>query len=1268
MSRCAHARNEARADRERTGTPGTGAQAVAVPFAIEPVDESARRTRLERLRELLRTRIVLLDGAMGTMIQQRRLDEAGFRGERLRSHGRDLRGNNDILTLTRPEVVQQVHRAYLDAGADIIETNTFNSNAISQADYGTGALVGELNYRAARLARAAADECAAHSGVPRFVAGALGPTSRMCSLSPDVNDPGFRAVSFDELVAGYQEAARGLLLGGADFLLIETVIDTLNAKAAIYAAFELFEQTGTSVPLAISGTITDASGRVLSGQTTEAFWNSIRHAQPLFVGLNCALGGRLLRPYIEELSRVADTYVCAYPNAGLPNAFGEYDEGPAETAGILTEYAESGLVNILGGCCGTTPEHIRLLGEGIRGRAPRVPPAGLVKCRLAGLEPLNIDDDSLFVNVGERTNVTGSARFRKLIEANDYPAALEIARQQVTSGAQVIDINMDEGMLDSQAAMVRFLNLVAAEPDIARVPVMLDSSKWEVIEAGLKCVQGKSIVNSISLKEGEEPFLAHARKLRRYGAAAVIMAFDEQGQADTVERRVAICARAYRLLTGTVGFPPEDIIFDPNIFAVATGIEEHNAYGVAFIEATRRLKAELPHVLVSGGVSNVSFSFRGNEAVREAMHSVFLYHAIAAGMDLGIVNAGQLAIYEQIEPELRAACEDVILNRRADATERLLEVAARFKGEGAARRGEDLAWRALPVGKRLEHALVKGIDDYIIEDTEAARQAAERPLQVIEGPLMDGMNVVGDLFGAGKMFLPQVVKSARVMKRAVAHLVPYIEASKDAGAQRSNGRIVVATVKGDVHDIGKNIVGVVLQCNNFEVIDLGVMVPCERILETARREQADFIGLSGLITPSLDEMVHVAREMQRQGFELPLLIGGATTSPAHTAVKIAPQYAAAAIYVKDASRAVGVCQTLTQPAQRRAFLAKVNEEHARRREQHAAKKVKLPELSLAAARADRRALDWARYAPTAPRLPGVQRFDDYPLTELLGYIDWMPFFNAWEFAGKFPDILSDPVVGEAASNLYADARRMLKSLIAERWLRVRAVVGLFPAAAVGDDVELYADESRTRVLTTLNFLRQQKGKPAGQPHECLADYVAPKGSGVADYFGAFAVTAGIGIEEHLARFERAHDDYSAIMLKALADRLAEAAAEHFHERVRRELWGYAAQETLTNEQLVREEYRGIRPAPGYPACPDHTEKSKIWQLLEVERNAGIQLTDSYAMYPTAAVSGWYLGHPQAHYFAVGKIDRDQVEDYARRKGISVAEAERWLGPSLGYDT
>ena len=1266
MSCCGKDETARHADRGGEGGGSGGPRAPAAPFGIVPADETERKNRIERLKRLLDERIVLLDGAMGTMIQQHKLDERGFRGDRFRSHGRDLKGNNDILTLTRPDIIAAIHLTYLEAGADIIETNTFNSSSVSQSDYGMEALVPELNYRAAQIARKTADDFARSSGRPAFVAGALGPTTRMTSLSPDVNDPGYRSVSFDDLVATYSDSVRALLMGGSDLILIETVIDTLNAKAAIYAAFSTFDELDVTVPIVISGTITDASGRVLSGQTTEAFWNSIRHAQPLAVGLNCALGGKQLRPYIQELSQVADSYVCVYPNAGLPNAFGEYDELPQETAEILKEFCSSGLINIVGGCCGTTPEHIRLIREAAIQCKRRPIPSLPVKCRLAGLEPLSIDADSLFVNVGERTNVTGSAKFRKLIEAGDYAAALDVARQQVASGAQIIDVNMDEGMLDSEAAMVRFLNLVAAEPDIARVPVMIDSSKWTVIEAGLKCVQGKAVVNSISLKEGEEVFIDHARKILRYGAAAVVMAFDEKGQADTVERRVAICQRAYKILTETVGLAPQDIIFDPNIFAVATGIEEHNGYGLAFIEATRQIKERIPYALVSGGVSNVSFSFRGNDPVREAMHSVFLYHAIAAGMDMGIVNAGQLAIYEEIDRELRDVVEDVILNRRADSTERLLEMAARFKGDGGVRKQADLEWRSWPVTKRLEHALVKGIDDFVIEDTEQARLSFDRPLQVIEGPLMDGMNTVGDLFATGKMFLPQVVKSARVMKRAVAHLVPFIEENKDEVA-RKNGRIVMATVKGDVHDIGKNIVGVVLQCNNYEVIDLGVMVPCEKILETARREGADFIGLSGLITPSLDEMVNVAREMQRQNFSVPLLIGGATTSPAHTSVKIAPQYNSGVIYVKDASRSVGVCQSLSSPTQRGAFISKVNEEHARRREQHAGKRLKAPELSIQQARSNRRRIEWTTYSPAQPRAPGIHRFDDYPLSDLLGYVDWMPFFNAWEFAGKFPDVLADPVVGEAASNLYADARRMLKKVIAERWLKARAVVGLFAANSVGDDVEVYTDETRTSVLTTLNFLRQQKGKPEGQPHECLADYIAPKSSGVADHIGAFAVTAGVGIEEHVARFERAHDDYSSIMLKALADRLAEACAEHFHERVRREFWGYAGQETLTNEQLIKEGYRGIRPAPGYPACPDHTEKAKLWHLLDAEHNAGIRLTESYAMYPTAAVSGWYLAHPDSHYFALGKIDKDQVEDYAKRQKVSVVEIEKWLSPNLGYE-
>jgi 5-methyltetrahydrofolate--homocysteine methyltransferase len=1227
--------------------PDGVAKAAAVPFGVIPVDETARQERIKRLKGLLDERIVFLDGAMGTMIQQHKLDENAFRGERFRAHGKDLKGNNDILVLTKPEVIAGIHREYLEAGADIIETNTFNSSSISQADYGTEALVPEINYRAARIARETADEFARVSGRPGFVAGALGPTSRMASLSPDVNDPGYRSVTFDDLVASYMEAGRALLMGGVDLLLIETIFDVLNSKAAIFAVQSLFEELGVEVPVIISGTISDASGRLLSGQTTEAFWNSVRHAKPLAVGLNCALGATQLRQYIADLSGVADTYVSAYPNAGLPNAFGEYDETAEETAQILREFASSGLLNIVGGCCGTTPQHIRLMHESLSNYPRRPIPVLPPKCRLSGLEPLNIDEDTLFVNVGERTNVTGSAKFRKLIEAGDYNAALDIARQQVVSGAQVIDINMDEGMLDSEAAMVRFLNLIAAEPDIARVPIMVDSSKWTVIEAGLKCIQGKAVVNSISLKEGEEAFIAHAKKVRSYGAAMVVMAFDEQGQADSIERKINICKRCYEILTQRAGVPAEDIIFDPNIFAVATGIEEHNGYGKAFIDATRLIKESLPHALVSGGVSNVSFSFRGNDPVREAMHSVFLYHAINAGMDMGIVNAGQLAIYEEIEPELREVAEDVILNRRPDATERLLEVAGRFKGEAGARKQVDLQWRGLPVAKRLEHALIKGLDDFIIEDTEEARLSFERPLQVIEGPLMDGMNVVGDLFGAGKMFLPQVVKSARVMKRAVAHLVPFIE-KEQSGERRTNGRVV-------------------LQCNNFEVIDLGVMVPSEKILDTARRENADYIGLSGLITPSLDEMVHVAREMQRQGFQIPLLIGGATTSPAHTSVKIAPQYKSPVIYVKDASRSVGVCQTLSSSTSRAEFLVKVAEEHEKRREAHAGKKVKAPEYTIAQARANKRRSDWAGYSPAQPRAPGITVFDNYPLKDLLGYIDWMPFFNAWEFTGKFPDVLSDPVKGEAASNLYADARRMLKQVVSESWLKARAVIGLFPANSVGDDVEVYADESRSRVITTLSFLRQQKGKAPGLPHECLADYIAPKSSGVKDHIGGFAVTAGIGIEEHVARFEKAHDDYSSIMLKALADRFAEAAAEHFHERVRREHWGYSPEEALTNAQLIKEEYKGIRPAPGYPACPDHTEKGKLFALLDAQKNAGVRLTDSFAMYPTAAVSGWYFSHPDVRYFGIGKIDKDQVEDYAARKGLTLQEAERWLSPNLGYE-
>jgi 5-methyltetrahydrofolate--homocysteine methyltransferase len=1228
-----------------------------------------RSERIAEFRRLLKRRILVLDGAMGTMIQGYKPDEAAYRGQRFRDWQTDLKGNNDLLTLTQPAMIREIHGKYLAAGADIIETNTFNSSAPSLGDYHMEGLVGEMNLQAARLAREAADQYSERTGQLRFVAGAIGPTNRTASLSPHVNDPGFRNINFDLLVATYSEAASALVEGGVDLLLVETIFDTLNAKAALFAVRRVLEQTHSDLPLMISGTITDASGRTLSGQTVEAFWNSVRHAEPEVIGLNCALGAKQLRPYVEELSRIADVAVCAYPNAGLPNAFGEYDEQACETAALVREFAEQGLVNIVGGCCGTTAEHITQIREAVASLPTRVLPQHAPRCRLAGLEPLEIGPESLFVNVGERTNVTGSAKFRRLIEADDYSAALDIARAQVVNGAQIIDINMDEGMLDSQAAMVRFLNLIASEPDIARVPVMLDSSKWSVIEAGLKCLQGKGVVNSISLKEGEEQFLHHARLVRAYGAAVVVMAFDERGQADSVERKVGICERSYQLLTEQLRFPPEDIIFDPNIFAVATGIEEHNGYARDFIEATAKIRERCPHALISGGVSNVSFSFRGNEPVREAMHSVFLYHAIRAGMSMGIVNAGQLAIYEQIEATLRERVEDVILNRREDATERLLEVAAQYRGEGGQKRVEDLAWRSWPVGKRLEHALVRGIDEFVIEDTEEARSQFDRPLQVIEGPLMDGMNVVGDLFGSGKMFLPQVVKSARVMKKAVAHLIPYIEKEKAAGGLeiKANGRIIMATVKGDVHDIGKNIVGVVLQCNNFEVVDLGVMVSCEKILEAARREKADMIGLSGLITPSLDEMVHVAREMQRQGFTQPLLIGGATTSPAHTAVRIDPQYEHAVLYVKDASRAVGVCQQLIEPGSRAIFTARAKEEHALRRTQHGSRRAKSPQFTLAQARANRTRLDWSGYVPPVPRLLGIRSFDDYSIEELSRYIDWTPFFQAWEMRGRFPDILNDAKFGEQASSLYADARKMLRTLISERWLQPRGVFGLFPANSVDDDVELYADDSRGATLARVHFLRQQKDLPEGKPHGALADFVAPKSSGVHDYFGAFAISAGQGIETPLRRFEADHDDYSAILLKVLADRLAEAFAERLHERVRREFWGYAAAEKLGSEQLIREEYRGIRPAPGYPACPDHTEKATLWKLLDVVERAGITLTESFAMYPTAAVSGWYFSHPQSRYLAVGRIDRDQVLDYAGRKGMEVAEVERWLSPNLGYE-
>ncbi len=1219
------------------------------------------------LEALLAQRIVILDGAMGTMVQAHRLAEADYRGERFADSARDLRGNHDLLSITRPDVIGGIHRQFLEAGADVIETNTFNSSAPSLADYGLESCVTELNLASARLARSVADEVAARTGQPRFVAGVLGPTSRTASISPDVNDPGLRNISYDELVVTYIDAVRALLEGGSDFILVETIFDTLNAKAALYAIASTGDALGLRIPVMLSGTITDASGRTLSGQTPEAFWNSLRHINPFIVGLNCALGAQDLRPHVSELSRVAGTHISVHPNAGLPNAFGGYDDTPEAMASVLGEFASAGLLNMVGGCCGTTPAHIAAIRFAVLRHPRRKVPTPEIKLRLSGLEPCNIGDDSLFVNVGERANVAGSAQFRKLIVAGDYAGALVVARQQVENGAQIIDVNMDEGMLDSVAAMDRFLKIVATEPDIARVPVMIDSSRWSVIETGLKCVQGKAVVNSISLKEGEESFLQQAREVRRHGAAVVVMAFDEQGQADTVERKVSICERCYQLLTIKVGFPAEDIIFDPNIFAVATGIEEHNGYGVAFIEATRQIKERLPHALVSGGVSNVSFSFRGNDAVREAMHSAFLYHAIRAGMDLGIVNAGQLAIYEQIQPELKDAVEDVILNRRTDATDRLLEIAARYRdvGGGVARQAEQ-EWRQLAPGKRLSHALVKGIDEFIVADTEEARLVAKRPLDVIEGPLMDGMNVVGDLFGSGKMFLPQVVKSARVMKKAVAHLVPYIEAAQ-SGAVRKAGKIVMATVKGDVHDIGKNIVGVVLQCNNFDVIDLGVMVPCERILETARRENADMIGLSGLITPSLEEMVHVAKEMKRQNFTMPLLIGGATTSPAHTSVKIDPEYAGPVIYVKDASRSVGVAQKLASLTDRPAYVATVKEDARVRRERHGRKTETAHQIGIVAARANRIPLEWIE-PPAVPTFLGARVLDEIPLDTLVPYIDWMPLFNAYEFRGTFPAILDDEVVGEAARELHADARKMLAQLVTEKWLTAKAVFGFFPANRVQeDDVAIYADEQRSGPIEILHHLRQQKPLADNLPNACLADFVAPHDSGLRDYLGAFVVTAGLGIDSHVAAFERDLDDYSAILLKALADRLAEASAEYLHAEVRRLYWGYAPEEQLTSEQLVAEGYRGIRPAPGYPACPDHTEKATLWKLLDAERNIGVQLTESFVMMPAASVSGFYFAHPQSRYFAVGRIGRDQVEDYARRKGQPLTTVERWLSSNLAYD-
>ncbi len=1219
--------------------------------------------------EALKQHILVLDGAMGTMIQALKLDEEAFRGARFDAWNREVRGNNDLLNLSRPDAVRDIHLAYFRAGADIVSTNTFSSTAIAQADYGMEGIAYELNQAGAKLAREAAALAEKEDGKRRFVAGALGPTNRTASISPDVSNPGFRAITFDALRSAYGEQVRGLIDGGADLLLIETIFDTLNAKAAIYAISEICEQRGLDIPIMISGTITDRSGRLLSGQTPGGFWNSVRHANPITIGLNCALGAQEMRAHVAEIGRIADTFVCAYPNAGLPNEFGYYDESPEFMAELLGEFADAGLVNVVGGCCGTTPEHIHAIAKAVEGKAPRAIPDVPRQLRLSGLEAFALTPEIPFVNVGERTNVTGSAKFRKLITAGDYAAALDVARAQVENGAQVIDVNMDEGLLNSEEAMTTFLNLIAAEPDIARVPVMVDSSKFTVIEAGLKCLQGKPVVNSISLKEGEEAFIAHAKTVRRYGAAVVVMAFDEKGQADTLERKTQICKRAYDILVDKVGFPPEDIIFDPNIFAVATGLEEHNNYGVDFIEAVRWIRQNLPHVHVSGGVSNLSFSFRGNERVREAMHSVFLYHAIKAGMDMGIVNAGQMAVYDDLEPELREACEDVVLNRRADAAERLLDLAKKFQGKGHEAKAADLSWREQPVEKRLAHALVHGITEYVEADTEEARKNAKRPLHVIEGPLMDGMNVVGDLFGSGKMFLPQVVKSARVMKQAVAYLMPYMEQEKDGRAHvsRSNGKIVMATVKGDVHDIGKNIVGVVLQCNNYEVIDLGVMVPAAKILETARAVEADIIGLSGLITPSLDEMCHVAAEMERQGLDLPLLIGGATTSRVHTAVKIHPNYRRGqAVHVNDASRAVGVAQALMSAEAKAGYIAGVRNEYAKVAAAHARAQQDKTRLPLARARNNALKLDWPNYAPPKPAQLGPQVLADYPIAELVDFIDWTPFFQTWELAGKFPAILDDAKVGEAARALYADARAMLDQIVAEKWFKAAAVYGFWPASSEGDDILLFADEARGQPIATLHGLRQQLSKREGRHNMAISDFIAPRASGVPDYVGAFAVTAGLGEDAMAERFKRANDDYSAIMVKALADRLAEAFAERLHQRVRKEFWGYAPDEALTGEALIAEQYRGIRPAPGYPAQPDHTEKATLFSLLNPER-IGLELTESFAMTPGAAVCGLYFSHPQSAYFGVGKIERDQVEDYAKRKGWSLAEAERWLSPILNYD-
>ncbi|MGB1974427.1 MAG: methionine synthase [Vibrio toranzoniae] len=1218
----------------------------------------------QKIEALLKQRILLIDGGMGTMIQDYKLEEHDYRGKRFAEWHSDLKGNNDLLVLTQPNLIKDIHEKYLEAGADILETNTFNATTIAMADYDMEGLSEEINFAAAKLAREAADKWTAKTPEkPRFVAGVLGPTNRTCSISPDVNDPGYRNVSFDELVEAYSESTRALIKGGSDLILIETIFDTLNAKACSFAVESVFEEVGITLPVMISGTITDASGRTLSGQTTEAFYNALRHVKPISFGLNCALGPDELREYVSEMSRISECNVSAHPNAGLPNAFGEYDLSPEEMAEHVKEWAESGFLNLIGGCCGTTPEHIRQMAEAVEGVTPRQLPDLPVSCRLSGLEPLTITKESLFVNVGERTNVTGSARFKRLIKDELYDEALSVAREQVENGAQIIDINMDEGMLDAEACMVKFLNLCASEPEISKVPVMVDSSKWEVIEAGLKCIQGKGIVNSISLKEGKAKFVEQARLVRRYGAAVIVMAFDEVGQADTRERKVEICTNAYNILVDEVGFPPEDIIFDPNIFAVATGIDEHNNYAVDFIEAVGDIKRDLPHAMISGGVSNVSFSFRGNNYVREAIHAVFLYHCFKNGMDMGIVNAGQLEIYDNVPEDLRDAVEDVVLNRRDDSTERLLDMATEYL-ERAVGKVEDksaLEWRTWPVEKRLEHSLVKGITDFIVEDTEEARVNASRPIEVIEGPLMDGMNVVGDLFGEGKMFLPQVVKSARVMKQAVAHLEPFINATKDVGA--TNGKILLATVKGDVHDIGKNIVGVVLQCNNYEIIDLGVMVSCEKILKVAKEENVDIIGLSGLITPSLDEMVHVAKEMERQGFKLPLLIGGATTSKAHTAVKIEQNYSEPVVYVNNASRAVGVCTSLLSDELKPAFVEKLDIDYDRVRDQHNRKKPRTKPVTLEKARANKVAIDWDAYTPPAPAKPGVHIFNDFDVATLRNYIDWTPFFMTWSLVGKYPAILEHEEVGEEAKRLFKDANDLLDRVEKEKLLEARGMCAMFPANSVGDDIEVYTDESRTEVLKVLHNLRQQTEKPKGFNY-CLSDYIAPKESGKADWIGGFAVTGGIGERELADEYKANGDDYNAIMIQAVADRLAEAFAEYLHKEVRKDIWGYSPDEDLSNDDLIREKYQGIRPAPGYPACPEHTEKGTLWELMNVENAIDMSLTTSYAMWPGASVSGMYFSHPDARYFAIAQIQQDQVESYADRKGWDMLEAEKWLGPNI----